>query len=103
MKQYPLSTVVYYGPNDQKATKLVVSIFNDDSGKITDMKKWYSEIEGEDLRENRSVKAHMLAFHASHGVENMVKIDYIFGCPHEEGIDYPEGEVCLECPFWADK
>ncbi len=25
----------------------------------------------------------------------------IIGCPHEEGIDYPDGEVCPQCPFWA--
>jgi hypothetical protein len=26
----------------------------------------------------------------------------IFGCPHEEGIDYPNGGVCPRCPFWAE-
>jgi hypothetical protein len=25
----------------------------------------------------------------------------LFGCPHEEGIDYPDGETCPQCPFWA--
>jgi hypothetical protein len=22
---------------------------------------------------------------------------------HEEGIDYPEGEACPRCPFWAGR
>jgi hypothetical protein len=25
------------------------------------------------------------------------------GCPHEEGIDYPEGEPCPQCPFWTHR
>jgi hypothetical protein len=29
--------------------------------------------------------------------------DRIIGCPHEEGIDYPEGEICMKCPFWAHR
>jgi hypothetical protein len=24
-------------------------------------------------------------------------------CPHEERIDYPEGEKCPSCPFWANR
>jgi hypothetical protein len=27
----------------------------------------------------------------------------MLGCPHEEGIDYPEGEACPECPYWAGR
>jgi hypothetical protein len=23
--------------------------------------------------------------------------------PHEEGIDYPEGKTCPQCPFWASR
>ena len=26
-----------------------------------------------------------------------------YGCQHEEGIDYPEGELCPDCPFWAGR
>ncbi len=32
----------------------------------------------------------------------MVIADRIMGCPHEEGKDNPEGEVCPKCPFWAN-
>lgn len=28
---------------------------------------------------------------------------YIIGCPHEEGIDYPDGQVCPQCPFCAHR
>src|SRR5438270_3112349 len=30
-------------------------------------------------------------------------IEEINGCPHEEGQDYPLGEVCPACPFWAHR
>ena len=30
-------------------------------------------------------------------------IEEINGCPHEEGVDYPLGEVCPACPFWAHR
>ena len=30
-------------------------------------------------------------------------IEEIYGCPHEEGQDYPLGEVCPACPFWAHR
>ena len=31
----------------------------------------------------------------------VVITDRIIGCPHEEGLDYPEGSKCPQCPFWA--
>jgi hypothetical protein len=30
-------------------------------------------------------------------------IEEINGCPHEEGQDYPLGEVCPACPFWSHR
>jgi hypothetical protein len=30
-------------------------------------------------------------------------VDRIIGCPHEEGIDYPDGAECPECPFWKGR
>jgi hypothetical protein len=29
-------------------------------------------------------------------------VEKIFGCPHEEGIDYPDGEHCPRCHYWKD-
>jgi MFS family permease len=37
------------------------------------------------------------------GVRSVAMVDRIIGCPHEEGVDYPEGEECPECPFWRGK
>jgi hypothetical protein len=30
-------------------------------------------------------------------------VDRIIGCPHEEGIDYPEGTSCPECLYWEGR
>jgi hypothetical protein len=30
-------------------------------------------------------------------------VEEIFGCPHEEGIDYPEGDFCPECTYWKGR
>ena len=45
----------------------------------------------------------MLAFVAKHGARTVVAADRIIGCPHEESVDYPEGEWCPECPFWIGR
>jgi hypothetical protein len=37
------------------------------------------------------------------GVKSVVMTDRIIGCPHEQGADYPEGDVCPQCPFWAHR
>ncbi len=37
-----------------------------------------------------------------HRVAESVTYDRIFGCPHEEGMDYPEGAACPFCPFWEN-
>jgi hypothetical protein len=30
-------------------------------------------------------------------------VEEIFGCPHEEGIDYPEGDFCPEYTYWKGR
>jgi len=36
-------------------------------------------------------------------VRSVLITNRIIGCPHEEGIDYPEGDVCPKCPYWAHR
>jgi hypothetical protein len=45
----------------------------------------------------------MLTFVEQHGARTVVVSDRIIGCPHEEGIDYPEGQKCPQCQFWANR
>lgn len=96
-RSYPLATVAYYGPTDQLATKVAVGI-RDRYDKLFEMRRWYSE--GSDIRADETVLEQIVAFMQEYDVQNAVMPDRIIGCPHEEGIDYPEGESCPQCPFW---
>lgn len=98
---YPAVTVAFYGPDDQLATKAVASLILHEDGDIEAMEKWFAK-DG-DVRNDRSIKAEMLAFFAEANPKSIVTTDRIIGCPHEEGIDYPEGEWCPECPFWKNR
>jgi hypothetical protein len=38
-----------------------------------------------------------------HNVRSFIMMEKIFGCPHEEGIDYPVGESCPTLPILERK
>lgn len=97
MRGYPMATVAAYGPDDRRASKLVVSIFAFDGDEDGPMRKWFSDV---DVRGDSAILAEVLAFTADNGVRSVAMLDRIIGCPHEEGVDYPLGEVCPQCPFW---
>jgi hypothetical protein len=99
-RQYPLATIVYYGPDDGLATKVVVAIFAKKDDLIA-MEKWFSD--DEDIRRSSAINQQIVAFLARHHIDRVVMPDHILGCPHEEGVDYPEGRSCPHCPFWEGK
>jgi hypothetical protein len=45
----------------------------------------------------------VLSFLEAEGVRSVVMADGLLGCPHEEGIDYPTGKSCPQCPYWAGR
>jgi hypothetical protein len=96
----PVGTVAFYGPDDQRASKLVVGISPDPAAGISETRKWFSE---EDVREDAQALEEALAFLAEKAVRSVVMTAGIFGCPHEEGVDYPEGAPCPQCPFWIGR
>lgn len=97
---YPIATVALYGPTDKKATKLVVGIVMQENGDAEQMKKWYSD---NDVMKEPDVFEEVLEFIQTNGAKSVGMLDRIIGCPHEEGIDYPEGHSCPLCPFWAGR
>ena len=100
-KGFPVATVAFYGPNNIKATKVAVGIVNQRQDVVL-MEKWFSQdYEDVDVRFNSIVIQEILDFVEKQNAKSVVLSEGIIGCPHEEGIDYPEGEVCPECPFWA--
>jgi hypothetical protein len=96
---FPGATLAFYGPDDRHATKAVVGIFLAPDSELSEMRKWFGK--ELDVRVDREIGMEILAYLREHHIRSVaVKLE-IFGCPHEEGVDYPNGEVCPECPFWA--
>ena len=98
---YPVGTVAFYGPTAERATKVAVGIVVREGAKVDIMKRWRSE--EHDLRLDEEIGFEINAFLREHGVLSVTMFDRIIGCPHEEGIDYPEGEACPECPYWSGR
>ena len=96
---YPLATVAYYGPDNSRATKVAVGILTDDKGGPDELRRWYSE--ETDARLDVEITNQILAFIRDYKAVSVASVSKILGCPHEEGIDYPEGQVCPECPYLA--
>ncbi|HOT91865.1 MAG TPA: hypothetical protein PLJ78_07585 [Anaerolineae bacterium] len=99
---YPAATIACYGPDDKFASKIVVGIVP--SEKEEDdilVQKWFSE--EKDVRSDTEIARQVLEYIAEHNVRRVIIVDRIIGCPHEEGIDYPKGEKCPLCPFWANR
>ncbi len=98
---YPIGTVAYYGPTDRFASKVVVSVVKSEDSDPDPMAKWVSA--DLDVRQNSQVLGRVREFLDDHGVRSVVITPGIYGCPHEEGLDYPEGGTCHLCPFWAGR
>jgi len=100
--EYPVATIAYYGEDNRFASKVEVGIIlSEKDEEAAELKKWLST--GIDVREDRAILQEILEFIQSKGVQRVTMVDRIIGCPHEEGIDYPTGEACPECPFWANR
>ncbi|TWT13630.1 hypothetical protein [Reyranella sp. CPCC 100927] len=96
---YPVATIAYYGPDDSRATKVAVGIIMAEGEDTADLQRWSSE--REDVRRDAGIQRAILTFIRAQGAQSIAMGDGILGCAHEEGIDYPDGTVCPQCPFWA--
>jgi hypothetical protein len=98
---YPIATVAFYGPDDKIATKVAVGIVLSEGEEPALLERWFSE--DHDVRNDHEVNEQILKFIRAHAVKSVAMTDRIIGCPHEEGIDYPEGSTCPHCQFWANR
>jgi hypothetical protein len=83
------------------ATKVVVSIVCDEGQDPDPLECWFSE--NTDVRNDPATGEEILAFLKEHGAKSVIATDGLIGCPHEEGIDYPQGKSCPRCPYWAGR
>jgi len=97
---YPVATIAYYGPDASHATKVAVGILAGEDD-LAFMEKWFSE--QADVRQQVDISRQIVEFLGQHQVKSVVMTDRVIGCPHEEGIDYPEGQSCPRCPFWKGR
>jgi hypothetical protein len=98
---YPVATVAYYGPNDRVATKVAVGIVLGEDEEPAFLERWFSW--GQDLRNDHDLNEKMITFIRGHAVKSVAMLGSIIGCPHQEGVDYPEDSKCPQCPFWANR
>ena len=99
---YPIATIAFYGPTDKLATKVAVSIILTENHEPDVLERWFSE-SGLDVRHDPAIGEQVVAFLKTHAVRSTVVADGIIGCPHEEGVDYPEGKYCPQCPYWEGR
>jgi hypothetical protein len=94
--QFPIGTVALYGPNDKTTTKIVASVIvREDAQPIL------RRFVGTRIADNPKVRRQIAEFFEEHRVKSVAATENNLGCPHEEGEDFPVGEDCPFCPFWA--
>ncbi len=96
---YPLGIIAFYGYTDKIASKAVIGIIEEAGGAPAHLKKWVYE-KG-DLRKDVEAIKELFRYIEAHQVKSVALTPGIYHCPHEPGIDYPEGEACPQCPYWA--
>jgi len=98
---YPVGTIAFYGPDASTASKVAVGIVLGEDEDPVALERWFSD--SSDVRFDRSIGDQVAEFIEKYGVKTIAATDRIIGCPHEEGIDYPEDAVCPSCPYWANR
>jgi len=89
---HPLGTIACYGPDDRRASKMVVSVFPAPDSEAIELRRWFRDFG--DVRADHEILGEVVSFLRTHAVRSIAMVDGVIGCPHEEGIDYPDGEDC---------
>ena len=92
---YPLATITYHGPSPTHASKIVVGIL-----KSKDQAPVIQSWTGVNIAENVEIAREITGFIKEHDVARVLTSEWVLSCPHQEGIDYPEGDLCPNCPDW---
>ncbi len=96
--KFPLGTIAHYGPDDKQTTKIVAAVFLHSTAEPI-----LRRFVGSKVKEQPKVQLEIVEFFSSYQVKQTGFVDGNIGCPHEEGEDFPVGEDCPFCPFWAGK
>lgn len=97
---YPLGIIAFYGPTDKIATKAVIGIVKEAGSSPEHIKKWIYE-DG-DLRKDVPAIKELFRYIEAYDVQSVALTPGIYYCPHEPGVDFPEGGACTKCSFWSN-
>jgi hypothetical protein len=92
---YPLATITYHGPGPNQATKIVVGIIRTKE-QMPIIQSWTGPDIADDVESAREISL----FLKEHNVSRVLTSEWVLSCPHEEGVDYPAGQACPQCPDW---
>lgn len=96
--EYPIGTVALYGPDDKTTTKIAAGVILHHGAEAL-IQRWVAT----DVATSPKVRQEMNEFFLQHGVKSVAMSEGNMGCPHEEGLDFHDGEDCPFCPFWKGK
>ena len=96
---YPIVTIAYYGPNKKTASKVAVGVIENEDGEA-EVQQFFSD---QDVRNDENILESVVQIISDSKAKSVSAVDGVIGCPHEEGIDYPEGEECPECDYWKGR
>ncbi len=94
--KFPIGTIAHYGPDDKHTTKIVVGVILHSTAEPI-----LRRFVGSKVTEDPKVPMQIVEFLSSYQVKETAFVEGNIGCPHEEGEDFPVGEDCPFCPFWA--
>ena len=101
MRGYPVATLAYYGPDNLRASKVAVGILRAPNSEAEILERML--LASGDARYDLATIDAIVELLTKHSIKSVVGVDRIIGCPHEEGVDYADGEVCPQCPYWAGR
>jgi hypothetical protein len=84
----------------QRWLSMVPIIISHEGAEPDPIHKWFSS---SDLRKSEQILGEVLCFIDKNEVKTVNMIEEIIGCPHEERIDYPEGDFCPKCSYWKNR
>lgn len=95
-KEFPIGILAYFGPDNKTISKIVAIIVERPNADPL-LRKWIKY----EILSDPSVAAEIGQYFLDHDTKDVVIGEGVLGCPHEEGVDFPKGEDCPQCPYWS--